>query len=436
MPVWPNRRPTPTSCRTTPRGRLWRTSRPSANIWAPTGSDLYGESYGTQFAQAYAAAHPDRIAALFIDGPVDLSLPVLDYLQEQSSGFAETLAGTLFDCTTQTACARDVAGANLVTAWDALVQRLDADPVPFAFHSATGAQETRLFTGSDLVNAVSAHVYSEDDRMLLQRALAAASQDDFWYLSRLLYSGLGVDPETQLATPDPSYSDGLYYAVECLDYALAGDTPGERATGYLTEGRDRGMETASLGDIFYGDLPCAYWPAQPDDTSRPPLLSDVPYPMFVLGATLDPATPWANAERIARSAGDNAYIIVKPGGPHIIFGRGEACPDDLVTAFLIDGTLPETRRTVCPGDVAAEYVRLPPLVSTEYASTRAALQSAEREIDHVRGLWDVGREGATDHRLPLWGHDHVHPVRRGIQIGPGCVFLVGWAGPDRDGHHR
>ncbi len=294
---------------------------------------LYGESYGTQLAQAYAAKYPNRIAALLLDGPVDLNRPILDYLEEQSAGFAKALEGTLFDCTTQAACARDVADADLVSAWDALVARLDQEPATFAFHSATGTEETRPFTGSDLVNAASAFLYSEDDRMLLQRALAAASQEDFWYLSRLLYSGLGVDPETQTAIPDPSYSDGLYYAVECLDYGVAGATAAERATTYLAEGHDRGMETSTLGDVFYGDLPCAYWPEQPANIDRPQPLADVAYPLFVMGATLDPATPWANGERIAGYAGDTAYRIVKPGGPHVIFGRGEACPDDLVTAL-------------------------------------------------------------------------------------------------------
>ncbi|HEX9676251.1 MAG TPA: alpha/beta hydrolase, partial [Anaerolineales bacterium] len=33
---------------------------------------LYGESYGTQFAQTYAAAHPEQLAGLILDGPVDL----------------------------------------------------------------------------------------------------------------------------------------------------------------------------------------------------------------------------------------------------------------------------------------------------------------------------------------------------------------------------
>ena len=71
--------------------------------------------------------------------------------------------------------------------------------------------------------------------------------------------------------------------------------------------------------------------------------------------------------------------IVKPGGPHVIFGRGEACPDDIVTAFLEHGTRPDSRRTVCPGDVADDYVPLPPLVATYYASTKAALRSADDE---------------------------------------------------------
>ena len=67
--------------------------------------------------------------------------------------------------------------------------------------------------------------------------------------------------------------------------------------------------------------------ARPTGTvDRPPLLVDVPFPMFVLGATLDPATPWANGERIATAAGANAWTIVKPGGPHVIFGRGERAP--------------------------------------------------------------------------------------------------------------
>lgn len=348
---------------------------------------IYGESYGTQYAQQYAATHPDRVASLILDGPVDLSRQLLDYFDEQTLGFDEALEGTLYDCSTARACTVDTEAPSSLAVWDGLAGRLAAGPMAFEFHGRDGQAETRRFTASDLLNAGSAFLYGEYDRMLLQRALAAASQGDLWYLSRLLYAGLVMDPETQEAIPDPSYSDGLYYAVECLDYAIPGDTPADRARAYLEAGNERGMTDRRLGDVFYGDLPCAYWPAQPGSKGRPPLLRDVPYPMLVLGATLDPATPWANGLRILDAAGANARAIVKPGGPHVIYGRGETCPDDLVTAFLASGRLPDARRTVCPGNVADDYVPLPPLDATGYGSTRAALRAVDREVVTSADYW-------------------------------------------------
>jgi pimeloyl-ACP methyl ester carboxylesterase len=385
-------------------------------IRAHLGADrlmLYGESYGTQYAQMYASAYPERIAGLFLDGPVDLSHGLLDYYDEQTRGFDEALEGTLYDCTTARPCTTDDLAPNSIAGWDALAARLDDAPIPFEFHGSAGQSERREFTRSDLDNAASSFLYSEHDRMLLQRALTAASQDDLWYLSRLLYSGLVMDPDTQEAIPEPSYSDGLYYAVECLDYAIPGDTPEKRATNYLEEGRRLDVASERLGSLFYGDLPCAYWPAQPESADRPPLLVDVPFPMFVLGATLDPATPWANGERIAASAGANAWVIVKPGGPHVIFGRGEACPDDLVTAFLVKGTLPREQRTVCRGNVATDYVRLPPLISTQYADTRGALRSADIE---------------TVNSVDYWYWDGEEPLRVGCRFGGTIGYTPSSAG--------
>lgn len=40
---------------------------------------MYGESYGTQFAQTYASTYPERMAGLILDGAVDLSLSGPDF---------------------------------------------------------------------------------------------------------------------------------------------------------------------------------------------------------------------------------------------------------------------------------------------------------------------------------------------------------------------
>ena len=70
--------------------------------------DLYGESYGTQFVQIYAAAHPDRLHALFIDGPVDLTLTGTEYYDEDVGRLRrETLLHALDACTPVQACLAD-----------------------------------------------------------------------------------------------------------------------------------------------------------------------------------------------------------------------------------------------------------------------------------------------------------------------------------------
>lgn len=389
---------------------------------------VYGESYGTQFAQAYAAAHPDRVAALVLDGPVDLSRSLFDYYAEQADAFDAILEATLHDCSTARPCTLDLAAPHALAAWDELTAALADEPIAFTSHLGDGRSEQREFTTGDLLNAGSAFVYSGYDRMLLQRAMAAASQGDLWYLARLLYAGLGMDPDTQRAVPDPSYSDGLYYAVECLDYVLPGETPEARAAAYLDAGRELGMADRRLGELFYGDLPCAWWPGAPEAGERPPLLRTVDFPMLVLGATLDPATPWVNGERIAEAAGLNARAIVTPGGPHVIYGRGESCPDDLVTGFLVSGTLPEAPRTVCPGDVADDYVRLPPLDASAYRGTRAALVAADREAVNSVDYWYWDAEESLRVGCRFGGTIEYTPTDTGSRLSlSGCAWSQGLA---------
>ena len=51
--------------------------------------DLYGESYGTQYVQTYAAAHPNHLHSLLLDGPVDLTLTALEYYDEGADAHDE-----------------------------------------------------------------------------------------------------------------------------------------------------------------------------------------------------------------------------------------------------------------------------------------------------------------------------------------------------------
>jgi pimeloyl-ACP methyl ester carboxylesterase len=333
---------------------------------------IYGESYGSQFVQTYAAAHPHHVKVLFVDGPVDLERSGAAFYVEGARAFDNVLVATLLDCSTRVGCYSDVKGGNALTAYDKLATRLARAPIRYTFTRSNGSQVQRRFTLTDLQNAAADSMYSESDRELFQRAMVAASRGDVWWMARLDYAGLAQDPDTLQAIPDPSYSDALYYAVECVDYGYftRAGTPGKQAAAYLRYGHNHGIDSTRLAADYYGDLPCVYWPAQPGPGARPPGLRHTPYRLVVLGATLDPATPFQNAQRIVSRNRAKSWLIYKPGGPHIIYGRGEGCPDKLVTNILIDGRFPTSRTTVCPGNVADAYVHVPGLADTRRGAAR------------------------------------------------------------------
>jgi hypothetical protein len=110
----------------------------------------------------------------------------------------------------------------------------------------------------------------------------------------------------------------------------------------------------------------------------------------VLGATADPATPLSNGLSVYRHLADG-YMVTEQGGPHVIFGWGNACPDDLVTSYLVDGVLPDKRETICDGVVTSEYVPLSPLNAADFENPLKALDAAYTDIYYLPEYyyWDM-----------------------------------------------
>src|SRR5690349_18673267 len=194
---------------------------------------LYGESYGTQYAQTYAAAHTANLAGLILDGTVDLTYSGIEYYTQQAQAFNDTLVATLSACNEDAYCAEQMNG-DAIAVYDRLVAKLRKGPIAFRFPLASGRYQRRTFTLSDLEYVAASQLYGESDRMMFTRALAAyATNGEIVNLARLLYIDLGVDSQTLDIIPDDSWSDAIFYGVECQDYGYPGATPDERAENYL-----------------------------------------------------------------------------------------------------------------------------------------------------------------------------------------------------------
>jgi pimeloyl-ACP methyl ester carboxylesterase len=388
---------------------------------------LYGESYGTQYAQAYAAAHPDTLAGLILDGTVDLTLSGTEFLGGQARAFNEVLQATLEACNNDEYCA-EVMGVDAVAVYDELAVLLKQAPQAFDFPLPSGGPARREFTFSDLETSAAGYMYSEGSRMIFLRALGSyARNGDLVLLARTLYDSLSIDPETLVAIPDPTFSDAIYYAVECQDYVYFSGTAEERAEAYLSAGDSLDTSLPRFASIFYGDLPCVYWPQTQEGISRPAPLTAPGIPTLVLNATTDPATPYSNAQAVF-SRLEQGYLVTETGGPHVIFGWGNTCVDDLVTTFLVDDQLPAQQKTVCDGIVADDFVPLAPLEAADFASPLDALASVDDELYYLPEYYYWDLITPTTIGCPAGGSFTFESIDMGEAYTlTGCTFSYGFS---------
>jgi pimeloyl-ACP methyl ester carboxylesterase len=388
---------------------------------------LYGESYGTQFAQTYAATYPERLAGLILDGVVDLTLSGAQFLDGQARAFNQVLEETLQACNQDEACAAAM-GEDALVVYDRLAAQLKASPQAFDFPLPSGGLARRMMTFSDLEAAAAGYLYSETQRMVYLRALAAYAWDgDLVPMARILYDALVLDPETERAILDPSYSDAVYYAVECQDYAYFNGTQAERAMAYLDAGDGLDASLPRFASIFYGDLPCIFWPDARQDETRPEPLVAEGVPTLVLNGTSDPATPYANATAV-ESRLDDGYLVTMSGGPHIIYAWGHACVDDLVTRFLVEGEPPPANSTQCEGAVADAFVPLAPRSAAGFEDPLQALASVDDEIYFLPEYYFWDTETPTDVGCPRGGTLSFEATEDGEGFTlQDCAFSEGFA---------
>lgn len=328
---------------------------------------LYGESYGTQFQQAYAAAHPDRVESLVLDGVVDLQTPLRSFAAESARAYSDVLAATLAGCDAEPACADDGPGTSAAV-YDALAAELRTAPRPYDHPLADGGTEERELTLEELEGAATASLSSPHARRQLQRALNAAARGDELPLARLAAATAGADPETGEVAVDPTFSPALFYAVECQDHptVLDGDTGRAELDRWLDSAVTDGVAGLRLDDVYYGDLPCLFWPRPEEPAPPPPAIADPPYPLLLLTADTDPNTPAGNARRVLGRAPTDAALLVLTDGPHVLYGWGYACVDRAVTRLVTTGRLPARPVSTCTDSLAEAYAPLPPAGAAGY----------------------------------------------------------------------
>lgn len=307
---------------------------------------LYGVSYGTEVAQVYSTAHADHLAGMILDGTVDMTLngPTQDH--NQIKAFEKALLATLDACSKDNDCSADFGGDNPQQVYDDMAAALSKKPADFEFPLPDGTKAKRIMTLEKLEATATFSMYSGASRMIFMRSLAAAHKGNFVPMARLLYQLQNFDPKTERYIGDPNFSYTDFFMVNCADINYFSGSVDDRVKALIADSASSYGVMPRLDEGLYSDLTCIFWPDSPSTDSAQPPTKATGVPTLVLNATLDPATPYEGGKHVAENL-DDGYHIYVDGGEHGSYLNDEACPDDYVTNFLVNGQLPDQKEIKC-----------------------------------------------------------------------------------------
>ena len=274
--------------------------------------DLYGDSYGSYAAQAFALRFPWRLRSLTLDSTYQLpgSDPAFADLASASRD------ALVLSCERTPTCAAHHDPLGVIAN---LVLQVRQHPITGTAPNGDGVPTAVTVNENTLVQAVQfgfewLGVY----RDLIPSAIAA-EHGDTQPLLRLIAETEAVDGG---AGAPREFSEGLYDAVICHDYPelWPAGTPLSQRAGMAAQALAHYPQSAFApfsaaawtGTDYEGALACLKWPDAPS-ASDPPVPPGTPYPhvpTLVMAGDMDNITPLADNKVVASRFPDSTLVVV------------------------------------------------------------------------------------------------------------------------------
>ncbi|MCR1785014.1 alpha/beta hydrolase [Nocardioides carbamazepini] len=287
--------------------------------------DYFGFSYGTRLGATYAELFPDKVGRMALDGAVDPSLSARDGALSQAKGFETALRSYLQNCVDDGGCfLGDSVDAGLKTIKD-LLASIDEEPLP------TNDGEDRELTVGLAFYGLILPLYSEDNWSFLDQGLQQALDGDG--------STLLVLADFYGSREKGTYTDNSLEAISVINCL---DDPWSITTDEVPANfPDFEKASPTFGEVFaWGLTACNGIPFASTDEPDLKIDGSGAAPIVVLGTTRDPATPYEEAVAMADQL-ESGVLVSRDGDGHTAYNKGNACIDDAVHAYLIEGTVPE-----------------------------------------------------------------------------------------------
>jgi pimeloyl-ACP methyl ester carboxylesterase len=306
--------------------------------------DLYGDSYGSYAAQAFALRYPSRLRSLVLDGTYQV--PGSDPFFRDLA--ARTRIALRLACTRRPPC---MSHGDPVAALGRLVRLVRRHPITGWTWDGDGDRVFARVNEDALVQIAGSGYYYQAVWRDLPAAIRSARGGDDQPLLRLAAETVTTDGPEET----PSYgSEALYLSVVCHDYPQPWPFSAPAADRLaITHARLRQIGTgpfhpfsgiAWIGYPYEGGLECLDWPSPAfADPPAPPHARYPDVPTLVLNGDVDNITPLEDA-RVVASRFPNSHLVVIQNDVHVTALEDNFdCPKNIYAHFV---------QTLAPGDTS------------------------------------------------------------------------------------
>ncbi|KAG6179558.1 hypothetical protein E4U27_003196 [Claviceps purpurea] len=342
----------------------------------------YGTSYGTVLGNAFLSMFPGRVKRMILDGVVVADNWVLGDWEESAVDTHHAINyfyKTCFQAGTRCALRNDSDSSwhSIQQRVDALVARLDEDPVP----GATVDGPEVVIDGSDILDLMFGQLYSPLDFFdSLSSTLAQAVRGNYTQLLAELVPPMSdndamYDIDRNNASNDTdSAVDAILRAytwmAETFSSVACGDTPnlGHYPLSHWQHKLQKLHERYPRLGVLIAEqtLKCAGWQSHPKDRFAGPFRSPSPppvpdshdddendsrpsAPLLLLSTLYDPITPLDSARAVARSHPQSRVLVQNSVGHCTLLASPSRCTRRVMQAYMANGTMPN-EGLICEGD--------------------------------------------------------------------------------------
>jgi pimeloyl-ACP methyl ester carboxylesterase len=295
--------------------------------------NYFGKSYGTYLGTLYAQFFPDKVGRMILDGALDPNISILEQNISQAVGFDQALDAFLADCAKQDDCPlpanKQAATLKIITLFETAV----LNPLP---RKTKVENDERTATESLIVLGTASALYDDVDGWPKLRTAFREGQQG--------YGDTFLDLADQYTGRS---SDGSYMSneldsgaiIDCLDW------PDTRSVEKTKADAKRFTDAAPVFGPYlaYTNISCKYLtPPTKDKLTRSTnkITSIKTAPVIVIGTTRDPATPYEWSVGLHQIFKNSKLISLDADG-HTGQGRGSACVDNAVDAYLLQDKIPK-----------------------------------------------------------------------------------------------